>query len=328
MSELAKVYYLSNKPDLIAGTPFSLFNLMLETQDFNQRITEANFHDFTWVPKTGDRIIGKSLIGFSKDALEYSASILLSGNEAKKQRALDDFHDAIEYDVRHEQPGILYWAEQDSSSEFDIGSAWYIEAYGIASATEPYKDFGPDATKNTVKFYCLYPFWTKDTVDYNFYTYTDVGHSDGRSSDKEYSSYLSNITPSYANDCYGYDYDYGLSIRTKQTIFLDVANECSWEIEITGPASNPIIQLGDNVTIIIDYEIRHGETIVINSRNKTIEYVPENGPHINIFGYRNTENGGYIFEKIPGGEQTLSWKGCFGIHLTIFEERSEPKWTT
>lgn len=327
MSELAKVYYMSNKPDLIAGTSYSIFNLMLESPDFRQRIVDANFHEFSWTPKTSDRRIGKGLSGFTKEPLEYQAVILLSGNESKKQRALDDFHDALEYDIQHEQPGTLYWLEHEENGEIDLTSAWYIEAYGISSSTEPYKEFGRDATKNTVKFTCLYPFWTRNVIDYSFKTYPDDSDNTSIDISKEYQEYLSNNTAEYGNKDYGYNYDYGLCIRTGQTIFLDTANESSWELEIHGPAANPIVQLGDNITIILDYEINHGETIVINSREKTIECIPESGPKINIFGYRNTENGSYIFEKIPSGEQRLEWKGCFGVDLIIFEERSEPKWT-
>ena len=34
-----------------------------------------------------------------------------------------------------------------------------------------------------------------------------------------------------------------------------------------------------------------------------------------------------VFEKIPSGASVLSWEGDFGVDLTIFDERSEPKWS-
>jgi alginate O-acetyltransferase complex protein AlgI len=34
-----------------------------------------------------------------------------------------------------------------------------------------------------------------------------------------------------------------------------------------------------------------------------------------------------VFEKIPSGNNIVVWDGNWGFDITLFEERSEPKWT-
>jgi hypothetical protein len=43
----------------------------------------------------------------------------------------------------------------------------------------------------------------------------------------------------------------------------------------------------------------------------------------NLFDSRNKAQS--VFEKIPEGALTFAWEG-FSFELTLFEERSEPKW--
>jgi hypothetical protein len=49
------------------------------------------------------------------------------------------------------------------------------------------------------------------------------------------------------------------------------------------------------------------------------------GTTVNHFNDRNKAS--YIFEKIPPGNNAITWPGGFGFDVILMEERSEPKWT-
>ena len=53
--------------------------------------------------------------------------------------------------------------------------------------------------------------------------------------------------------------------------------------------------------------------------------VLDNGQQVNIFDLRDKTNS--VFEPIPGGNINLIWSGAFGFDLTLYQERSEPRWT-
>ena len=75
----------------------------------------------------------------------------------------------------------------------------------------------------------------------------------------------------------------------------------------------------------IDVHIKKGERVVIDSVEKTIELITTTGERVNCFNKRGRDS--YIFEKIPSGEVNISSPHGVTVTLTLFEERSEPKWT-
>lgn len=74
-----------------------------------------------------------------------------------------------------------------------------------------------------------------------------------------------------------------------------------------------------NVPVEVD------EYLEINCREKIIETVQSDGKRTSVINYRNREN--YIFQKIPSGVVAVTWNNDFGFDLTLFDERSEPKWS-
>jgi hypothetical protein len=75
----------------------------------------------------------------------------------------------------------------------------------------------------------------------------------------------------------------------------------------------------------VNGSISAGETLLIDSLNKTITLTTAAGNQINWFDKRNREH--YIFKPIPPGQNVVGRNGDFGIDLTVIEKRSEPKWT-
>ena len=122
---------------------------------------------------------------------------------------------------------------------------------------------------------------------------------------------------------YDYPYDYALTLKGRK-IVCDSVSGSAFRLLIYGEAVNPSVVIGGHI-YAINGEIGQGETLLIDSLNKTITLTTATGNQINWFDKRGRED--YIFEPIPAGQNPVSWLGTFGFDLTVIEKRSEPKWT-
>ena len=121
---------------------------------------------------------------------------------------------------------------------------------------------------------------------------------------------------------YNYPFDYAVSTKMRQ-IVCNTIKANKFKIRIYGEATNPSITIAGH-TYSVEGMIKAGESLLIDSVNKTITLTTATGAKINWFDKRNRES--YIFEPIPAGINTVSYNGTFGFDLTVVEERSEPKW--
>lgn len=122
---------------------------------------------------------------------------------------------------------------------------------------------------------------------------------------------------------YDYSYDYLNSLHERRIDNTGFVGS-EFEIVIYGAVTNPVIYIGGH-TYEVDCEISANEYLTINSRTKTIVLTRYNGEKVNCFKHRNKQS--YVFEKIPSGNNIVVWDGNWGFDITLFEERSEPKWT-
>ena len=122
---------------------------------------------------------------------------------------------------------------------------------------------------------------------------------------------------------FDYTYDYALSMNGRK-IVCDSVGSSAFRLLIYGEATNPAVVINGH-TYTINGTIAKGETLLIDSLNKTITLTTASGKKINWFDKRGREE--YIFEPLPAGQSTITWTGEFGFDLTVVEKRSEPKWT-
>lgn len=126
-------------------------------------------------------------------------------------------------------------------------------------------------------------------------------------------------------DDYPYDYPYDYVVSSKnRKIVCDTVRGSNFRLKIYGEITNPAIIIGGH-TYAVDGRIGKGESLVIDSFEKTITLITTQGNKVNWYDKRNRED--YIFQLIPSGQNTVIWNGNFGFDLTTIEERSEPKWT-
>ena len=122
---------------------------------------------------------------------------------------------------------------------------------------------------------------------------------------------------------YGYEYDYSVGEGNMDTLFNGHFGSCDFIIKISGYAFEPAITIA-NHTYKVKETIQEGETLIINSKKKTVT-LSRHGVIDNCFAKRDRSS--YIFEKIPSGNSTVYWNSGFNFEITLLEERGEPKWT-
>lgn len=329
----------------------NVFDLMT---DGVRRINKASFHEYSWDKDVTDTRFGEKLRAWKKSAAQYSVTIYFDGD--KREKNLNEFHDALEYDIINNEPGTLRWED------------YTIECFGISSKTYPAEEKFGSATANDVVFYCPYPFWKKTQlfrsyrttdrpemdvylVSDNPFTFTNAqgqtvipeqGYiytckTDGAYFNKQFISIndkFVNITPDYLKaygESYDYKYDYKIDFESYFTIYNTNILGSSYIAVIYGPCVNPYIILAnedpyaDDVHISINTKVPAGGRLVVDMTDKTVFKYLRNGSAINCFGQRNLD-AGYLWTKVPYGVSRVIWDGTFDFDLLLIEERSEPKW--
>ena len=126
-----------------------------------------------------------------------------------------------------------------------------------------------------------------------------------------------------ADHPYDYSYDYAISINGR-VIVCDTVGDNEFRLLIYGDAVDPRITIGGKV-YAIHGTLQNGETLLIDSINKTITLTTSSGSRVNWFDKRSREHD--IFAPIASGQNPVYWNGDFAFELTVIEKRSEPKWT-
>ncbi len=122
---------------------------------------------------------------------------------------------------------------------------------------------------------------------------------------------------------YDYPYDYVRSL-VSNNIVCESTGSSDFRLLIYGEAVNPSVSIGGHV-YAINGTVGKGETLLIDSLNKSITLTTASGNKVNWFDKRGRSH--YIFEPIPSGKSPVYWSGEFGFDLTVIEKRSEPRWT-
>ena len=89
------------------------------------------------------------------------------------------------------------------------------------------------------------------------------------------------------------------------------------------------IIIGRNV-YAVDLTLKEGEVLTIDARDKSITLKKADGSEENVFykrvGTQILGSGSYVFQPIPAGSNVVSWSNKYVFDLTIFDERTEPRW--
>jgi hypothetical protein len=257
-----------------------------------------NLFDYEW--SFDNRVVGNKasdITRFYRNISEIELTIVIHGRSDEEMRtALEDISQITSRDVHANQPGRLV-----------LEDGTYLTCY-LLDAENTYWDKGINSTIKKMKVLSPNPFWVKEitTKIFNSNMPTDVDFA------RKYD--------------YDYEYDYVASGIHASQINNTSLNPSEFRMVIGGPMMENIsIDIGPN-RYALNMGLLENEYVIIDSRKKTIELTNAAGQKINVFGRRDTSISNSIFEPVSTGINEVSWQGDLSIELTIYDERSEPKW--
>lgn len=253
-------------------------------------VNTSNIHDYEWSTTTkGDRISA-----FTRKVSTRSLPVVIICDTAENGiAARNRLLEVTDKDVLAMEPGKI------------IIGGYYFKCFVTKSSKGSYLT-NKRYMKITLTLTSDYPYWVKETT----FPFLAGGNETSE-------------TSAYLDFDYDYPFDYAVDTTTDK-----VANSgyvaANFRLIIYGACSNPAVYINDH-KYQVNCEIGTNEYLTIDSVTKKIYLTENDGTIINKFADRSKDD--YIFEKIPDGNNTVSWDGGFGFDLTIIEERSEPKWT-
>ena len=265
-------------------------NHMGETIDFGEGGLYVNcneLHSYKWNYSAKNNRISY----FSRDVKEKKIPVVIvpPHNRSEGNNIMNRLMELGDRDVLSKQPGRI-----------TIGD-YYLDCYLFANEKSQYDlrlgVFYADLTVVTDK-----PAWIKET--------TQIFNDDTQGAD-----FLD----------YEYDYPYDFTSPGKLQRLTNLGfYDSDFKMVIYGEVTNPTIYIGGHEYSVTGH-IGSREYLEIDSREKTVYKVDNYGNKTNYFSRRNKNS--YIFQKIPAGVSSVSWQGTYRFDVTLFEERSEPKWT-
>ena len=247
-----------------------------------------DLHDYEWtVTKKGGRIAA-----LDRDITKRQLPvIIICDTEVKGVAARNKLMEVVEKDVLAMKHGRII-----------IGD-YYFKCFVTKSQKKNYL-----TTKRwmevTLTLTTDFPYWVKETT-FSFLKANESGESGGKNLD--------------------FSFDYPFDFRSSATELVNTGFVgTDFRMVIYGACSNPKVRISGHL-YQVDCEVGEGEYLTIDSVSKKIFLTASDGTTTNMFHLRNRES--YIFEKIPPGINSVILEGDFGADITLFEERSEPKWT-
>ena len=253
--------------------------------------SSGDLYDFMWdcnlISGTSNRITE-----FYKSPVEKPIKISITADTREEfAKAVDHLFETVEVDVINLTPGKLY-----------IGDM-YIRCYirGIKKA-----DFNMGVEFMFSELSVLFEnqFWITE-IKKTFYPVGSVSEHP------------------YLDYDYDYDYDYTPSITQSDYINLEHYAPCNFQLKIYGPAIDPSVTIGGVIRQVYT-TLEEGQYLLIDSRDKTVKRVLNDGSVLNEFDNRRRKPKS-IFEPIMPGLNEIIWDAV-GFDLTLFVERSEPRW--
>lgn len=227
---------------------------------------------------------------FYKGIAEKGISISIFADSADEfEDIMLNLHNVTEYDVINNTPGRLYV------------NGYYLECFFISKDYSEYEE-AFYAIEISATIVAPNPLWI---MEYE-YVFRGADATD-------------NVGKKYPHR-YAYRYPNGLKDTTVQNHYI---TDCNFSLYVFGPILNPQIIIG-KYTYLVNVLLETGEYMIINSRDKTVKKIMNNGTVVNIFDYRDKKNS--VFRKISPGKNQIRWSGKFDFTLKLYEERSEPKW--
>lgn len=244
------------------------------------------YRAWSWKPRGTDLEHGMRVAGFNRAAAQYKSELLLYGTKEEQEELVDRLHDDFEGDMRQKQAGRL------------IVNGYTLNCF-VIGADARYKN---GVTTDALQIFAPYPFWMQEqkiVLD------------------------ASEVTASgFLDYPFDYAYDYTAPVMGRKIVKSDFPFSSEFQMVIYGLAVNPRIVI-NGYPYVLYATIPAGAYVIVDSRQKSVMMYNADGTRTDLFNFRNKSQS--IFQKIPKGDLEIQWDSSYGVDLTVYRERSEPK---
>lgn len=248
------------------------------------------FFNYSW----DATIRNRKIKGFKRDSATLPVTVAVTAEtEDEYLQIIEEFYRIIEKDILAVAPGKLYINE------------YYLRCY-ISG------DIKQDAFKGIlfqIKNLTLvtdYPFWIKET------TYQYLPESPNQ---VDYATLEKGILfPEFPFDF--------APVRGEKILENPSFTDSNFIMTIYGFAESPQVSIAGHPHRV-ETTVYEGERLVIDSKKGTVKKIGRLGEVVDCYNARQKDYS--VFQKIPAGLNVFQWSGGFGIDITLFDERSEPK---
>lgn len=247
----------------------------------------ANYYDWQWSVVGTTLQHGIRVSDFSRSPAEYDVELVIYGTPAQRRSFLTALHNDFENDMRTKKTGRIIWGD------------YYIDCFITQSRSAPLERW--THLSNTIHIYVPYPFWVQEKK----ISLPASGES----------------TSGFLDFPFDFPFDFTAPVVGTRAIKSDFPFDSEFKMVIYGLAVNPRITI-NGYPYVLYATIPQGAYVIIDSRAHSITQYNSDGTQTNMFNFRNKTDS--IFQKIPGGNLTISWDASFGVDITIFQEKSEP----
>ncbi len=248
------------------------------------------FFNYSWDAVTKNR----KITGFKRDSATIPVTVAVTAEtEEEYSEIIEGFYQITEKDILAVTPGKLYVDEQ------------YLNCY-ISG------DIKQDAFKGIlfqVKNLTLvtdFPYWIKETT----YQYFPEPPEAVKYTELEEGIMFPEFPFDFA------------PVRGEKILENPSFTDSNFIMTIYGFVESPQVSIAGH-PYRVETTVYEGERLVIDSKKGTVKKIGRLGEVVDCYNARQKDYS--VFEKIPAGLNVFQWSGGFGIDITLFDERSEPK---
>lgn len=204
--------------------------------------------------------------------------------------------------TREDANRLINTLEKDSTADI-YGKLyindWYIKV--IYQGLTIIGEFG-EKIKLELRFYAEDTIFTKETS----YQLTSANQISGKG----------------LNFPFNFPFNFGADPIASSAVTNNELLDADFVLKIDKPVSDISISIDAN-SYIVDAAINEGETFVLDTAEKEVYKLTQNGKTSLLSAADDTS---YIFNPISRGQHKIAWNGDFALLLTLLEHRRTPMW--
>lgn len=233
------------------------------------------------------------IAGFIKEITERKLDIdIISSSKEITQELCNKLNEVFEKDIYNDVAGKIYIND------------YYMRCF-IKSCKKSKRGNGVIRSYE----YTLitdYPFWIKETT----YQYLPEPPEAVKYTDLENGIMFPEFPFDFA------------PVRGEKILENPSFTDSNFIMTIYGFAESPQVSIAGH-PYRVETTVYEGERLVIDSKKGTVKKIGRLGEVVDCYNARQKDYS--VFQKIPPGLNVFQWSGGFGIDITLFDERSEPK---